>query len=314
MDLSLISGSTGSSQLPLTSTVAMIGGTQMARPRSLSTDLLLATTAAMTAAGLLTVASPAQAEPTACAQWGYNGRVELGGGNGWWVTFNSNGPRPTGSATVHFVDGGKVDGTIIGGDIQGNVVDLTIVWGDKPNNVWTFHGTVSDDGQVRDGGESLQSVPADYSGEVASSWKTVTPLKCMDAPAQAKTDTGPAAPPPPPPPVKCPKGSSVPEVPAGQTCPAPKDAVRVSFTRAPLQWTVNATNSADIGGNCTYNATSDNGTPGSSNTFTIAAKGTANFKVSAPAPFTTYHVVTSCTGDFGGQPVEFGHDEQDVSL
>jgi hypothetical protein len=272
----------------------------------------------MTAAGLLTNSPPAQAD-AACTQFGFNGPFELAGGNGWWVKFNANGTTPRSSATVNFVDGGKVDGTIIGGGVQGRTVDLSIVWGDKPNNIWDFHGTVGDDGMVNDGGQSLRNIPSDYSGEVASSWRSVTPLKCMDAPAQSGTDTGQAAaqqqaPPPPPPDVKCPKGSPAAEVPAGQTCPAPKDAVRVSFSRAPLQWTVNVTNSADLGGSCTYNATADNGTAGASNNFSIDPKGTASFKVAAPAPFTTYHVVTSCTGDFGGQPVEFGHDEQDVSL
>jgi hypothetical protein len=237
------------------------------------------------------------------------------------VNFDATGSQATGPATVTFVDGGKVNGTITDGGLRGNEMNLTIVWGDKPNNVWVFNDTVSDDGFVRDGGESLRNIPTDYGGEVAaSSWKSRFPLKCMDAPTQSGTDAGQAAPqqqapPPPPANVKCPKGSAVPEVPAGQTCPAPKDAIRVTFTRALApQWTVNVTNSADLGGSCTYNATANNGTQGASNTFTVDAKGTASFKVPAPAPFTTYHVMTSCTGDFGGQPVEFGHDEQDVSL
>ena len=268
--------------------------------------------AVMAAAGFIAVAPPGQAAP--CAQFGFDGPFELAGGNGWWVTFNATGTTPRSSATVNFVDGGRVDGTIIGGGVSGRTVDLSIVWGDKPNNIWDFHGTVGDDGQVNDGGQRLRNIPADYSGEVASSWRSVTPLKCLDAPAPAGSGTGAAAPQQPAPNVKCPKGSSVPEVPAGQTCPAPKDAVRVSFTRAPLQWTVNVTNNADIGGSCTYNATADNGTQGASKSFAIDPKGSASFTVPAPAPFTSYHVVTSCTGDFGGQPVEFGHDEQDVSL
>ncbi|PEG33604.1 hypothetical protein CQY20_29905 [Mycolicibacterium agri] len=271
----------------------------------------------MTAAGLLAV-TPPQAQAAPCNQFAFDGPFELAGSKGWWVKFNTTGTTPRTSATVHFVDGGKVDGTIIGGSVQGRKVDLSIVWGDKPNNIWDFHGTVGDDGHVNDGGEQLRNIPPDYAGEVAASWRTVTPLKCIDAPAQANTDTGPAAPPPPPPPppqpVKCPVGSPVPEVPAGQTCPAPKDAIRVTFTRAPLQWTVSVTNSADIGGNCTYNATANNGTPGASNNFTIAPKGTANFNVPAPAPFTTYRVVTSCTGTYDGKQIEFGRDEQNVSL
>jgi hypothetical protein len=136
------------------------------------------------------------------------------------------------------------------------------------------------------------------------------------------------------PPVPCPAGSTTPTVPAGQQCtaapktkcpdgssvnagsdcPAPTDAVSVTFNKGLGVWTVNVANSADISGQCTYKATSDNGTPGSSKNFSIAAKGTANFTVPAPLLLTSYHVVTSCTGNYNGKSVEFGHNEQDVSL
>lgn len=274
---------------------------------------IIVAAAAVAVAGLA-AAPPGHTQP-GCTQYGFDGPVELAGGNGWWVTFNSSGPMATGSATVNFVDGGRVSGTILSGGVQGRTVDLSIVWGDKPNNIWDFHGTVGDDGQVRDGGQRLRNIPADYSGEVASPWSSVTKFKCMDAPAQsAPGPSAPPSPPPPPPPVKCPKGSPAAEVPAGQTCPAPKNAIGVNFTRAPIQWTVNVTNTADIGGNCSYVATSDNGTPGASQTFTIDPKGAASFTVPAPAPFTTYRVVTSCTGLYDGQTIEFGRVEQDVSL
>ncbi|RDH76074.1 hypothetical protein DVS77_23665 [Mycolicibacterium moriokaense] len=137
----------------------------------------------MAAAGVLVAAPAADADPAGCAQFGFDGRYELTGSNGWWVTFNSTGPRPTGSATVNFLDGGKVSGNIIDGAIAGRAFTLAIVWGDKPNNIWDFYGTVGDDGQINDGGESLRNIPGDYGGEVASSWRSVTPLKCMDAPA-----------------------------------------------------------------------------------------------------------------------------------
>ena len=283
----------------------------MSRARILS----IAAATVATAAGFLIVTPPAVA--ATCTQFGFDGPYEMVGSNGWRVKFNATGTTPRPSASVVFDDGGKVDGTVIDGGIQGRTLTLSIVWGDKPNNVWDFYGTVSDDGHVGNGSQQLRNIPSDYSGEVVASWTSVTPLKCLDAPAQAGTDPG-SAPPPsaptPPQPVKCPQGSPVPEVPAGQTCPAPKDAVRVTFTRAAFQWTVNVTNSADIGGNCTYNATANNGGPGASNNFTISPKGTASFQVPAPAPLTVYHVVTSCTGTYDGQQVEFGHDEQDVSL
>lgn len=115
----------------------------------------------------------------------------------------------------------------------------------------------------------------------------------------------------PKPDVQCPDGKTVP---AGAECPAPTDAVRVSFSKGFGVWKVNVANSADISGQCTYKATSDNGTPGASRNFAIAAKGTAGFTVPAPLFLTSYHVVTSCTGTYAGNTVEFGHDEQDVSL
>lgn len=146
----------------------------------------------------------------------------------------------------------------------------------------------------------------------------------------------PAAPAAPAPPVQCPQGSTSPTVPAGQQCtaapkpdvqcpdgktvpagaecPAPTNAVRVSFSKGLGVWKVNVANAADISGQCSYTATSDNGTPGASRNFAIAAKGTADFTVPAPLLLTSYHVVTSCTGTYAGKTVEFGHDEQDVSL
>jgi hypothetical protein len=280
---------------------------------SISSKFPILVAAAIVAAAGLALAPPGHAAP-GCAQYGFDGPVELGGSNGWWVNFTSDGSKATGSATVSFVDGGRVNGTIISGGVQGRTVDLSIVWGDKPNNIWDFHGTVGDDGHVRDGGQSLRNIPADYSGEVASSWSSVTSFKCLDAPAQTAPDPSQAAPPPPPPPVICPKGSPAQQVPAGQTCPAPANAIAVTFSRAPIQWTVNVTNSADIGGNCSYVATANNGSPGASKSFTIDPKGTTSFTVPAPAPFTTYRVVTSCTGLYDGQNIEFGRVEQDVSL
>lgn len=121
-------------------------------------------------------------------------------------------------------------------------------------------------------------------------------------------------PPPPPGATKCPAGGPKAEVPAGEKCPPPANAVSVSFSRGFGVWTVNVRNSAGIGGSCVYTATSTSGLTGANKNFNIGANGNASFQVPAPLPFTTYHVVTSCTGTYDGQQVEFGHDEQDVSL
>jgi hypothetical protein len=114
------------------------------------------------------------------------------------------------------------------------------------------------------------------------------------------------------PPVQCPPGGPQQTVPAGQKCPPPANAIKVSFDRRLGTWGVNVTNSAGIGGNCTYVATSNNGTPGADRAFDIAPNGTANFDVIAPLIGTRYNVVTSCTGTYDGQQVEFGRDVQTV--
>jgi hypothetical protein len=77
---------------------------------------------------------------------------------------------------------------------------------------------------------------------------------------------------------------------------------------------VTVTNSAGIGGSCTYVATDTGGGFGHRENFDIAPNGTANFSVPAPVISRTYNVVTSCTGTYDGQQVEFGRDEQDVEL
>ena len=101
---------------------------------------------------------------------------------------------------------------------------------------------------------------------------------------------------------------------AGETCPPPTNAIRVTFDRGVGLWTVNVKNEAGIGGRCTYRATSTTGLTGASRDFDIAPNGTASFSVPAPLPLTTYQVVTSCTGEYDGKQVEFGRDVQTVSL
>lgn len=114
--------------------------------------------------------------------------------------------------------------------------------------------------------------------------------------------------------------------PPGKTCqdlaaeqqqakPAPTDAVTMTLNRSGLtNETATFSNSSDVSGQCHYDAQDVNGIlPGKTDDFPIGANKTVTRTYPAPPPLTTYHAVVSCTGDFNGQNIEFGHAEQDVS-
>ncbi len=93
----------------------------------------------------------------------------------------------------------------------------------------------------------------------------------------------------------------------------PTDAVRMVIARGVTNVTVNVSSTANIAGQCTYNATEVNGLgPSVDRTFDLAPRGNTQLSFLAPLIGQTYHVVLSCRGDFNGQNVEFGHAEQDV--
>jgi hypothetical protein len=76
---------------------------------------------------------------------------------------------------------------------------------------------------------------------------------------------------------------------------------------------VNVKNNAGIGGSCTYNATDNNGLlPAVTRNFDLAPDGNASFQVPAPPPLSSWNVVTTCTGTYDGQQVEFGRNQQTV--
>jgi hypothetical protein len=148
----------------------------------------------------------------------------------------------------------------------------------------------------------------------STEWDTV--VLVFGAPHSVAASSASAAATPTPAPISCPPGSPTPTVPAGGTCaevPPPVNKVSVSFIKGGPSWTVNVTNAANLAGTCTF---TPNGPGGglSNKTFDLAASGSVSFSVPPPLPFATYHVVTSCHGTFNGKTVEFGHDEQDISL
>jgi hypothetical protein len=111
---------------------------------------------------------------------------------------------------------------------------------------------------------------------------------------------------------QCPAGSPTPTVGAFETCTPPTNQVSVSVVKG-LEWTVKVTNASSIAGKCTFTVDGPGG--GLSNrSFDIGANGSASFSIRTPLPFVTYNVVTSCHGTFDGKDVEFGHNEQKVSL
>jgi hypothetical protein len=109
-------------------------------------------------------------------------------------------------------------------------------------------------------------------------------------------------------------------VPAGQKCPAkaavqkpPTDAVRMVIARGLTDVTVQVSSTANIAGQCTFNAEEVNGLGlPVTRTFDIAPRGSEELSLLPPLIGQTYHAVVSCRGDFNGQNVEFGRAEQDV--
>ncbi len=240
-------------------------------------QLLVAATA-ITTLGSLTVALPAPADAANCSQYGFNGVFSIRGDNGWTVDINSTATTAAGShAAVRFDDGGTVNGNVSRGGIQGNVVDFAIQWTDKPNNIWNFHGTVSDDGLVHDGGESLASVPTDYSGEIASGWHSTTPLKCMDAP-----------PPPPSAPSAPPSEPASPSPPAPDPQPAPKQGPLVTAEPGVTGVTFRVTDRSGVASQCTYSS------EGFETSFALPANGTADVFVPAVRLFKTRTGTVTC--------------------
>jgi hypothetical protein len=240
----------------------------MSRATIVSKSQLVAGATAIAVVGFLAAAPAVQADPAKCTQYGFDGLFNVRGDNGWTVDFNSTGPNAAGAATVHFYDGGTVNGNISRGGVQGNVVDFAIQWNDKPNNIWNFHGTVSDDALVHDGGESLGSIPSGYTGEVTSGWHSTTPLKCMDAPPPAAAASPPpseqAAPQPAEPPANPPDSQS-----------APKQGPLVSAEPGIGGVTFHITDRSGVASQCTYSS------EGFETSFALPANG--SFDLFVPA-------------------------------
>jgi hypothetical protein len=155
---------------------------------------VVAAATAITAIGLLTVSSPAQAHPMLpldppCSQYGFDGVFTLQQSNGAVVRFNSSGPVASGTA-VATVGADNLTGPVTGG-VQGRNVDFTINWNTtvfERESRGHYTGSVGNDGFAH--GNTV-----DEKGTAAAFWDSTVPLVC-DTPASPPPP--PAAAPPPP--------------------------------------------------------------------------------------------------------------------
>lgn len=156
---------------------------------------VFALSTALAAVGFGSGAPSALADPVApvCDQYVFNGRFEARGTpldherSGWRVFFDSTGQTAgTSPATVVFNDGGQVKGRVVAGGIQGRNINFRIKWDDKPDNFWSFWGTVGADGRAHGTEEGPGS---------GAPWSSAAPLGCatpapqQPAPPQKKMAT-----------------------------------------------------------------------------------------------------------------------------
>lgn len=255
--------------------------------------------AAVCVSGAISAQVPAQASPSPDCDWdtwatssdmtfsGHTASIEWGLQKSGDATFDGQGlPRNHLSGPVIIKGTNEVDFSIHQQEWIINDVSHT------PAFTNHYTGTINPDG----------SASGAWSNDQGGSgiWNMSQTFRCTPNKPAA------AAPPPvekaPPPPVEAPPPPE----------PPPTDKVVMTIAKSGVfNVKVNITSSAPIPGHCTYNATEINnlGFPANEE-FDIAAKGNKTLTLPAPGLGQTYHVVLSCRGDFKGQDVEFGHQEQ----
>lgn len=231
----------------------------------------------------LSVAPTAPTAHAACSDWVFPGNVTF---TSWPYTFSSNNKFVPSSITYVNPTGGangqpKTEPRASSGGINGSNISIVI-------NGDTYGGTIDANG-IASGKIDLNN----------ANWQLAQPLKCNAAPA-----------------TKCPEGSVAPEVPADQKCAPRTNAVTMNISKSGLtNARVEINNTGAIGGTCSYDARSEGGLlPSVARTVNLAPKGSATITDLLWPPLgSTYNVVLSCTGNYNGAPVEFGHVEQRVS-
>ena len=151
--------------------------------------LVVGSAAAIIGIGLLTGAAPAQALPMfplapACS---FNGTYVLNQSNGFRVEFPWNGATPSGTAIAYGNDQKPaLTGPVTGGVTSANEVAVTIDWAGPSHGQYV--GALDAGGNVRGGFTQDLGAP----GSTAT-WDSVTPLKCVEAPAPAPAPAAPTA-------------------------------------------------------------------------------------------------------------------------
>jgi hypothetical protein len=143
---------------------------------------VVAAAAAVSAAGLLTAAGPAQAlppfplAPADCQQWGFPGPVTLIQSTGEVLTFNSTGSTASGPAPLK--QGGPTkNGSITGGIDANGHVNLTWIQ-DSNNGTVAFNGDVGPDGNAKGTRDPNDQV----------TWRSGGPMSCAQkAPKEGPT-------------------------------------------------------------------------------------------------------------------------------
>lgn len=259
-------------------------------------------TVAVGAAAFVTSASPAHA--ASCTAWKLDAAaLVINQDNGIVVSVDwpANANRPTSGSYLDFK--GPATGGIVGGNKLDFTIDFVRTWsgaGDGPAHYSNHYtGTIE---QVMEGFGRASGTTVNNLG-ASNTWTANEAFTCVVAPQpepqpEKKVEQAPPPVEQAPPPVEKP----------------PTDAVRMLIARSGLNVTVRVTSTSSIPGHCTYTADEVNEAgPQATEEFDIAKRGSHEFRKLAPVLAQKYHVVLSCRGDFNGQNVEFGHQEQDVT-
>jgi hypothetical protein len=276
---------------------------------------VLAASACAGATGLFAVEVPVQAAPRIppplapnnCDWTMQSNEIDINQDNGLVIHLSYDNTDTKGTASYTAKDGTPWGGPLTGGIVKGtNQLSFTVNFG---NSAADFNGNdVSETttnrytGTINPDGNGATGTTTNSAG-VTNGWNTGARFLCI---GKAPADS------PPPLDPKVPV-----QAPAAEAPPAekpPTDMVRMLITPALPNINVHVSSTAAIPGHCTYHAEEVNGLARPiDEPFDIGAKGSKDLTFLAPTPLQRWQVVLSCRGDFNGQDVEFGHQEQSVA-